>query len=341
MSSGVTRRYLSFVFILLLLTSVLLTGCGEGLQTFSKHGISFKVSSKLKLEEYTISIRNQTFQKGPTRYEEGWVMSTEKNFAFSWLKRAALTPEEVRLSIVSTPNIFESPSGTFQVKITGDLTTQRIADFEVTSADMQFTLPRWKAPGITAVWYSPASRRVMQLIMIHKEPEKEMKRFVRSFSDSAIESPSAKQPAGELEIYVEKAAPIMKRHVETTETTNKVNRAFLSAVSYGNQAEMIKVLTNYVDTLKWALDRTDSVLVDSKKLMPPSEARTFHSLMVETLLKEQAGLTKQLSYYSSVLRYGFGNDKELDDGNALFLEAQMIWLKTQYELQDLLRKISR
>ena len=148
-----------------------------------------------------------------------------------------------------------------------------------------------------------------------------------------------KQSTVELKAYLNEASPIMQRHVETTETGNQANRTFLAAVSSGNQAEVIKALTNYVDTLDWVLGRTDSVLLDFKKLTPPPEARTFHSLMIEGLIKEQAGLGDMLSYYSSVLRYGFCDDKTLNNANTLMLEAQKIWLQAQYELQDLMEKL--
>ncbi|MDP2731417.1 MAG: hypothetical protein Q8O55_13210 [Dehalococcoidales bacterium] len=150
-----------------------------------------------------------------------------------------------------------------------------------------------------------------------------------------------KQSVTELKSYIDDALPIMKRHAETTETTNQANRAFLRAFAAGNQKEIVKALTAYRDTLEWAVNRVDSTLLDFKKLVPPSEVRTYHSLMIEALTKEQYGLTKQLSYYSSVLRYGFGDDKELDDGNELLLEAQKVWLQAQYEFSDLLEKAGK
>jgi hypothetical protein len=151
-------------------------------------------------------------------------------------------------------------------------------------------------------------------------------------------SPTPKQSTAELERYTQQASPIMKRHTDTTETTNQANRAFLKVVASGNQKEVLKALTTYVDTLDWALSRVDSELLDFKKLIPPPEARTFHSLMIEGLTKEQDGLANTLSYYSSVLRYGFGDSEALNRGNDQLLEAQKIWLQVQYELQDLLQK---
>lgn len=176
------KWYLLPIVILSLLVSDFLVSCGAGLQTFSKHDISFTVADNLKLEEYTISSITGSFRKGPTSYELGWVMSTEKNFIFLWIKRPEMTPEEVRLSILTTPNTFESASSTFRAEITGDLTTEQIAGFKVTFALMQFTFPGGKGEGLTAVWHCPASQRTMQLIIINRQPEREMKRFIRSFS---------------------------------------------------------------------------------------------------------------------------------------------------------------
>lgn len=157
--------------------------------------------------------------------------------------------------------------------------------------------------------------------------------------NEAPASPTPEQVgARQLKSYSEEAVPFMKQHTETTDTCNEANRAFLRAYASGNQKELLKALTAYRDTLEWAVNRVDSTLLDFKKLVPPSEVRTYHSLMIDALIKEQYGLTKQVSYYSSVLRYGSGNDKELDDGNALLLEAHNIWLQAQYEFQDLLEE---
>ena len=177
------KRYLILILLILVLASVLTVGCGEGLQTFNKYGIAFEVSKELKLEEYTVSIADQIFHKGTASYEEGAVLSTEKNFILLWATAIPeFTQEEIRLSILTTPSVFESAGGTLQAKITGDISTQQIAGFEVTFTMMQFTLPGWEAPGITGVWYCSASQRIMQLILINEQPKKEMQRFIRSLS---------------------------------------------------------------------------------------------------------------------------------------------------------------
>lgn len=179
------KRYVMPIVIFFLLVSGLSVGCTPGLQTYNKHGISFQVSKKLILEEYTVSFQDQIFKKGTANYEDGWVMSNEKNFVFMWITRPEMTAEEVKLSILTTPNVFQSASGIFQAKIAGDLVKQQIAGFEVTSAMMQFTMPGWEASGITAVWYSAASHRMMQLILINRYAEREMRRFIRSFADTS------------------------------------------------------------------------------------------------------------------------------------------------------------
>ena len=146
------------------------------------------------------------------------------------------------------------------------------------------------------------------------------------------------QTTQELESYCQDALPIMEQHTETTDTTNQANRALLYAYAYGSMEQMYEALTIYKDTLVWALNRVDSTLLDFKKLTSPSEVREFHSLMIEGLTKEQAGLTKLLSYYTSVLRYGYGYDKELDDGNRLLGQATNIWTQATYEFEDILEK---
>jgi len=177
------RCSVPILLIMLVLTLWLVVGCIGGLQTFSNHGISFKVSQELKLEEYNANFEKQTYWRGTASYEQGAILSTEKNFMFLWLTTAPqFSPAEVRFSILSTPNVFESASGTFQAVIAGDLVTQQIAGFEVTSARMRFTMPGWKASGITAVWYCADSQRTMQVVLIHKQPETELKRFIKSFS---------------------------------------------------------------------------------------------------------------------------------------------------------------
>jgi len=183
----VVGRHLLLSLMLLLLASILLTGCDGGHQTYNNHGISFQVSKAIKLEEYSVNFEAKAFGKGTASYEQGAVLSTEKNFIFLWLTTIPpFSPSEIRSCIMSTPNSLESLSGTFRAKIVGDLITQQIAGFEITSAKMQFTMPGWEAPGITAVWYCADSHRTMQVILIHKQPEIELKRFIASFSSNPL-----------------------------------------------------------------------------------------------------------------------------------------------------------
>ena len=178
------KRYLITIMVALVLISGMVIGCSPGLQTFNKYGISFKVAKELRLVEYTVDIEKMTSRIGNASYEHGAIMSAEKNLVFLWLTTIPkFTNEEVRVSILSTPNSFTSITGKFQASVTGDLVTDDIAGFEVTYAKMRFTLPGWSAPGITAVWYCPNSQRTMQVVLMHKKPETEMKRLIRSFSD--------------------------------------------------------------------------------------------------------------------------------------------------------------
>ena len=116
------RRYLIILLVFLLLASWVAISCSPGLQTFNKYGISFKVSEELRLEEYAVNFENQTFRKGTANYEQGAVLSSEKNFMLQWITAIPkFTQEEVRYSILTTPDIFESASGIFQARVVGDL----------------------------------------------------------------------------------------------------------------------------------------------------------------------------------------------------------------------------
>lgn len=95
-----------------------------------------------------------------------------------------------------------------------------------------------------------------------------------------------------------------------------------------------EALTSGVDTLDWALNRIDSEILDYKRLNPPSEVRTYHGLMVETWLKEQAIYTHMSSNYISLLSYGHADDKALDRLKRLSEERQILWLLTQHVYLD-------
>lgn len=102
-----------------------------------------------------------------------------------------------------------------------------------------------------------------------------------------------------------------------------------------------EALTSGVDTLDWALERMDSEIFDYKRLSPPPEARTYHGLTVEILLKERAIYNDFRSYYRSLLSYGYGDDEALDRAKKQSVERQRLWLLAQYELDDLIQRIEQ
>jgi hypothetical protein len=159
-----------------------LTGCGNGLQTYSNNGISFQVSSRYKLEEYTVNTQSQSFQKGPASVEEGALISTDRNFLLSWTKGNAPSPQELKFYIQTTPSFFTSTSSNFKARVTGNQTTEKIGDFELTFAGLQLSTSGGAATGVTAIWYCPTSGRIMHLILIDKQADIEMKSFIQSFS---------------------------------------------------------------------------------------------------------------------------------------------------------------
>jgi len=117
-------------------------------------------------------------------------------------------------------------------------------------------------------------------------------------------------------------------------SSGQSNRGSLTAAHSGSRVEKSAALAEYVDMLDWALGTIDSLLLDFGKATPLPEATTYHSLTVERLLKEQAGLRDMLAYHSSVLRYGSGDADLLDKGNKQLSEAGEVDLRILRELQN-------
>lgn len=157
-------------------------GCAEGSQTFCRYDICFTISSELQLEEYSLSSFFSPYRKGPASFDEGVVLGDENSFLLLWLSGPELAPQATRTSILSTTDMYSGSSGTLRVEITSDLATEQVSGFELTYAEMRFARAGWESPGITAVWYCPASKRAFQVVMVHNHPNTEMKRFIRSFS---------------------------------------------------------------------------------------------------------------------------------------------------------------
>lgn len=96
-----------------------------------------------------------------------------------------------------------------------------------------------------------------------------------------------------------------------------------------------EALTTTVNTLEWGLRRVDSEIVDYGKLIPPPEAQHFHDLLVSYLRTERAVWDNLLSYNSSILSKGHGDEGELKWANMLSLQARILWLEASLALNEL------
>lgn len=169
--------------VLIPLIVIVAWSCG-GSQTFSKHDISFQIPSNLKLEEWTLDIAMQFQGRGPTSYDQGAVTSTESNFMLLWVYEPTFTTALARRQVLNGPAFFESINRTARANLVGSPTTEEIAGFEVTYAEMKMDFVGTTAPAIIGTWQCQPSERAIIFIAIHKQPTKELNRFVRSFSCS-------------------------------------------------------------------------------------------------------------------------------------------------------------
>jgi hypothetical protein len=177
-----TMKLIPAILASVILISGVLAGCSQGLQTFSKYDMSFQLSSRFKLEEYTVGTQTQQFQKGTASVEEGALISTDHNFLLSWVKGNEPNAQELKFYIQTTPSFFTSTSSSFKARVTGNQTTEKIGDFDITAAGLQLSTSGAQATGVTAVWYCPTSGRIMHIIIIDKQADIELRSFIQSFS---------------------------------------------------------------------------------------------------------------------------------------------------------------
>ena len=170
-------------FMTLAIVMVIGACTGSSQQTFSKHDMSFEVSAQLKLEEYTLDLARQIFRKGPSNFDQGVIMSSEKNFILEWVYEPTFTVQLARAQVLNGPAFFESTDPSFSASMAGNPQTRGISSFEVTFAEMDVVFRQGSsARGIIGAWQCQPSERVVIFIALHKQPTKELERFIKSFS---------------------------------------------------------------------------------------------------------------------------------------------------------------
>ncbi len=102
-----------------------------------------------------------------------------------------------------------------------------------------------------------------------------------------------------------------------------------------------QALTSGVAALDWALERLDAELLDHVSLNPPIEATTYHGLMVEILLNEQAINSYFRSNYVSLLTNGCVDVEALNNIKVPLATSERLWPLYQYELDKLSKKVRR
>ena len=173
------------IFAALAIVGLVVACSGLSSQTFSKYGISFEVSDQLILEEHTFVPGSQIFRRGPSEFDQGVVISSEKNFMLAWVYEPAFTPQLARMQVLNGPGFYESTNTSFSARLLDAPQTTRISDFEVTFALMEVVFnPQARGKGVIGVWYCRTSERAVIFLALHNDPTKELKRLVNSFSCS-------------------------------------------------------------------------------------------------------------------------------------------------------------
>lgn len=168
-----------FFISTLILFSCIFNGCQDELQKFDKYGISFTISDKLELNEYTVKFGEGILIPGECSYDDGLVSSSNLEFSLYWIKIPELSRENNNDIINNLLEVFRYHPG-ITAEIVDSIKRETISDFDVNFANIKVTQDSLEIDGIVATWYCQTSGRQFGYTVLHKNPENEMKWFLRS-----------------------------------------------------------------------------------------------------------------------------------------------------------------
>lgn len=119
-------------------------------------------------------------------------------------------------------------------------------------------------------------------------------------------------------------------------TVDEIIKSFTTRTQLPN--DLRQELVAYNQTLNELLERIKCDLTTIQGLTVPVVAGSFQSSLLRSLQNEQQALSALLNYYTSesLLKYGVaGDEKELEQGNLLHLQAETAWLEARLALIDL------
>ena len=163
-------------------TIVVAISCGGQREQFVVQGIAFEAPGNLDIREYTLDLGRGIFREGPSSYDQGVMISGDRNFVVEWVYAPEFTPELASLQALNGPAFFDGTG--VSARTVGTPKVETINGFSVTSIELSLQWPGGQAPGIIGVWQCQPSRRAINFIAIHDDPHDELKRVVSSFACS-------------------------------------------------------------------------------------------------------------------------------------------------------------
>jgi hypothetical protein len=178
----VPRKLFRKLCYLAVVTIVVVISCGEQREQVVVQGITFEAPTELDIREYTLDLDGGIFREGPSSFNQGVMISTDRNFFVEWAYAPEFTAELARVQAMMGPGFFDGTGVTTQTVGTPKVDT--INGFSVTYVELELRRPEGQASGIIGVWQCEPSLRAINFIGIHSDPQGELKRVVSSFACS-------------------------------------------------------------------------------------------------------------------------------------------------------------
>jgi len=114
----------------------------------------------------------------------------------------------------------------------------------------------------------------------------------------------------------------------------------MEAAMSGNKQQVFADMNRFIDYLKFAEEQTsgDLMLLGDE---PPSEARAFHLLMIESLQNAQTAFVSGRGFCSQIINLGYINRDLAERADECILAADRLRLQAKWELDELKQKVKK
>jgi len=132
--------------------------------------------------------------------------------------------------------------------------------------------------------------------------------------------------------YQREVNTLMQRHIDgfmaTVEEVSSMYDSWLSPSGISmSREEGLRELSRILETVGKTEDELTLVASEWSSLIPPSEAETFHDLGYEMMQKRITGIQQTRLMFAEFLRFGVHDQQLGAESEAIFNDADRVWVK--------------